>query len=405
VPVKNLLLALALAAGCGPNATDAMCTTTISASTDATANHTAIQTALSNAKSGDVICMHAGTYPLLDELSLSTGNVELRSMTDGTAVLDFMGQKTGANGLSVVSVDGVKLTGFTVKNTAGDAIRINQANGITMKGLTVTWDGGSLTTNGAYGLYPVQCSHVHIDGCKVSYAADAGIYVGQSTQILIENSEAFGNVAGIEFENSTDGELKNTYSHDNTGGVLVFNLPSLMMYGMGHVNVHDNMILNNNGMNFAAPSSIVHGVPSGTGVLVMAMAGNEIHNNTISGNDSVGVAVVSYLVLQMMYMDKNYNPYPTGNYIHDNAFSGNGQAPSGLAYQISLGAGIKTVEDMIWDGLFDSMTPLTTDTQNCFDTKGTFRNLQLNLDQTAMKSTTMIGANLCTHPALPSITP
>ncbi len=396
------------AIGCGPNAMDAMCTSTVSASGDPATNHTNIQNALSNAKAGDVVCLHAGSYSLKDELDLSVDNVEIRSMTDGMAVLDFQGQQHGANGLSITG-NGDKVSNITVKNSPGDAIRATQAMGISFVGVTVTWDDGAQTSNGAYGLYPVQSTNVLIDNCKVSYASDAGIYVGQSHDIVVKNSEAFGNVAGIEIENSTDAEVFDNDSHDNTGGILVFNLPNLMMQGGARSNVHDNKVHKNNGMNFAAMSSIVHIVPSGTGFLLMAAADNEIHNNTIQDNESTGIAVVSYFVAQQMFNDPNYNPYPEGNYVHDNQFSGNGQYPSGLANAIALAIGKTTVTDMVWDGIVDT-SKMNTDGKltNCFHANldGSAAASYTNLGLDAMgkfHASTDLGMNDCMHPALPAV--
>lgn len=397
-------------AACGPNAMDAMCTSQISPASDAATNHTNIQTAFGNAQKGNVICLHGGTYSLQDELDLSVDNVEIRSMTDGQAILDFKGQQHGANGL-LITGNGDKVNNVTVKNTPGDAIRANQVTGITFLNVTVTWDGGADTSNGAYGLYPVQSTHVLIDGCKVSYASDAGIYVGQSSQVLIRNSEAFGNVAGIEFENTTDAEGVNNYSHDNTGGILIFNLPNLMMQGGARTNLHNNRIDSNNGMNFAAKSSIVHNVPSGTGVLVMAAANNEVHDNMITNNGSTALAVVSYLLLQMCYMDPNYYPYPTGNYLHDNQFSGNGQYPSGLANTLAAAIGDKTITDLVWDGMVDPQKPLDMNTTNCFHANGsaTFTNLNAAVNNmctlTGLMASTDVSKYDCMHAPLPSITP
>ena len=41
-----------------------------------------------------------------------------------------------------------------------------------------------------------------IEHCIAIGASDAGIYVGQSNNIIVRNCEVFQNVAGIEIENS-----------------------------------------------------------------------------------------------------------------------------------------------------------------------------------------------------------
>ena len=46
-----------------------------------------------------------------------------------------------------------------------------------------------------------------IEHCIAIGASDAGIYVGQSNNIIVRNCEAFQNVAGIEIENSIKADV------------------------------------------------------------------------------------------------------------------------------------------------------------------------------------------------------
>src|SRR3546814_1386139 len=86
------------------------------------------------------------------------------------------------------------------------------------------WTGGPSTDNGAYGLYPVQVDNVLIEDSVVKGASDAGIYVGQSTNIIVRNNRAEGNVAGIEIENSTGADVYGNTTTGKTGGILVFKI-------------------------------------------------------------------------------------------------------------------------------------------------------------------------------------
>lgn len=73
-----------------------------------------------------------------------------------------------------------------------------------------------------------MCTNVLIEGCTAIGASDAGIYVGQSKNIIVRNSRAYHNVAGIEIENSLMADVYDNESTENTGGVLVFDLPDLV---------------------------------------------------------------------------------------------------------------------------------------------------------------------------------
>ena len=64
-------------------------------------------------------------------------------------------------------------------------------------------------------------------------ASDAGIYVGQSKNIVVKRSKAEFNVAGIEIENSMNADVHDNLSTHNAGGILIFDLPNLPQQG-GH---------------------------------------------------------------------------------------------------------------------------------------------------------------------------
>ena len=56
---------------------------------------------------------------------------------------------------------------------------------IVFRNIRTEWTGGPKETNGGYGIYPVLCTDVLIEGCKAVGASDAGLYVGQSEDIVI----------------------------------------------------------------------------------------------------------------------------------------------------------------------------------------------------------------------------
>ena len=68
----------------------------------------------------------------------------------------------------------------------------------------------------------MQCDNVLIENCTAIGASDAGIYVGQSNRIIVRNSIAHQNVAGIEIENSLNADVFDNVATGNTGGILVF---------------------------------------------------------------------------------------------------------------------------------------------------------------------------------------
>ena len=148
-----------------------------------------------------------------------------------------------------------------------------------------------MESNGAYGVYPVESTDVLVDDVTVRGASDAGIYVGQSSNIIVRNSLTEYNVAGIEIENSTHADVHDNITRHNAGGILVFDLPDLPVIGGHSTRIFDNQIIDNNTRNFAPAGNIVASVPSGTGLIVMANQNVHAFDNTFSDNRTAHVLV------------------------------------------------------------------------------------------------------------------
>jgi parallel beta-helix repeat protein len=320
-----------------------------------------LQRQLIMAEDGAVITIEAGTFSILGSLSLEgKKNITIRGAGMDKTILSFKGQIEGAEGLRVSNAENVILENLTVQDAKGDAIKTMNVNGITFRNMKAEWTGEPKATNGAYGLYPVMCTNVLIDGCVAIGASDAGIYVGQSKNIIVKNSRAYHNVAGIEIENSLMADVYDNESTENTGGVLVFDLPDLVQKKGGNVRVYNNNIHHNNFPNFAPKGNIVANVPQGTGVMILATNNVEVFNNKIVGNNSLSTGIISYFMTENPIKDKDYYPYPTGIYIHDNLYErdrvkyqGKGRMGQLFRYKLRFG---KKVPHIVYDGIVDEKT-------------------------------------------------
>ena len=309
-----------------------------------------VQTALIELSSGDILTLSPGTFVFEDGLSLDVDEVIVRGSGINETILDFKNQMSGAQGLLVTS-DRVTLKDFAVTDAKGDAIKVIGAEGINMINLKTEWTGGPKTTNGAYGLYPVESTDVLIDGCVAIGASDAGIYVGQSKNIIVRNSVAQYNVAGIEIENSYYADVYDNLASHNTGGILVFDLPDLPQQGGRHVRVFRNKVIDNDTDNFAPEGNIVGEVPRGTGIIIQANSDVEVFDNDISGNGTVNVSIVTY---SNETQDENYYPHPRSIQIHGNRFGEGGFDPdietgelAAILFELSGG----NMPDIFWDGI------------------------------------------------------
>jgi parallel beta-helix repeat protein len=312
-----------------------------------------LQTALIDAKPGDTVQIGAGRFALSDGLSLDVDDVVVRGAGADKTILSFDGQKGEGEGLLVTS-DRVTLKDFAVENARGNGIKSKGADGISFVGLRVEWTGGPKESNGAYGVYPVSSSDVLIDRVTVRGASDAGIYVGQSKNIVVRNSRAEFNVAGIEIENSYNADVFNNVATRNTGGILVFDLPGLPQMGGHSIRVFRNEVVANDTPNFAAKGNIVAQVPTGTGIMVMANRNVHVFDNRIDGNGGSAVMLVAY---RAAFTDATYNPLPRDVVVRDNRYGRNGFAPAfdgGKELAAAVGG---TLPNAMWDGVTGYTVP------------------------------------------------
>ena len=309
-----------------------------------------LQEALILMSEGDILLIKSVYYLLEDGLSLDVDNVTIIGEGLDKTILDFKNQQSGAQGFLVTS-NNVTLKDFAILDAKGDALKVIGSKGINMINLRTEWTGGPKSTNGAYGFYPVESEDVLIDGCVAIGASDAGIYVGQSKNIIVRNSIAQYNVAGIEIENSYYADVYNNLASHNTGGILIFDLPDLPQQGGHHIRVFDNKSIDNDTDNFAPEGNIVGEVPRGTGIIIMANSDVEVFNNEMSGNGTVNLSIVSY---SDETDDPNYYPHPRRIQVHNNIYGPGGFDPdvetgdlAKALFEISDG----NMPDIFWDGV------------------------------------------------------
>lgn len=312
-----------------------------------------LQEQLLDAKPGSVITIPAGKYALTRSLSLTADGVTIRGAGMDRTILSFANQNSGAEGM-LVTGDDFTLEDLTFQNTKGDALKINGTTDAVMRRVKAEWTGGPKTSNGAYGLYPVQVTNVLIEDCVVKGASDAGIYVGQSKNIIVRNNRAEGNVAGIEIENSTHADVHDNITTGNTGGILVFNMPDLPVPGSG-TRVFRNKVVANNTPNFGAEGSAVRSVPAGSGVVVNSNDDVEIFDNEIADNQTANIIISSYFSTGFdttRGRSAAYDPYPQNIYVTGNTLKGGGDKPgAGFDKLMALGGG--RLPAVLWDGFTD----------------------------------------------------
>ncbi len=335
-----------------------------------------LQTQLITIQDGDTLDLPEGNFMFTKSLAMDgKSNVVIRGKGMDKTILSFKNQTEGAQGLLVTNGNNVSLMDFSIEDAKGDNLKVSEVRGITLKRIRSVWAEGPKTENGAYALYPVLCKQVLIDECIAMGSSDAGIYVGQSDSVIIRNSKAYWNVAGIESENSRWVEIYGNEAYENTGGILVFDLPGLTQYGHT-TKVYNNKVHNNNHENFAAKGNIVASIPPGTGVMILATHDLELTKNEIIDNKTIGVGIISYELVAALNegeveqessiggvqtVDNNfrtdtlYNPFPYQIYIHENKFENSHWFPA-LGHDIGKLFFMKSFmnpPDIAYDGIED----------------------------------------------------
>jgi parallel beta-helix repeat protein len=224
-------------------------------------------------------------------------------------------------------------------------VRHYKSNGILVEGSTgVHIHHVFVEDTGVYGIYPTRSTDILVEDSVAVGMHDAGIYVGKSADAVVRNNEAYGNVLGIEIENTVGADVYGNHVHDNSTGFLIDLLPNLPSKVSLNTKVHDNLIENNNLPNWAPPELTAAQAPAGSGIAILAADGVEVYDNVIRNNITAGIGVFNlYIVYNEDEID--VGPLPENNYIHDNEMSENGTDPQGLIKDMGIPGG-----DILWDG-------------------------------------------------------
>lgn len=329
------------------------------------------------------VILGKGSFTFDNQVTIRNANqLSLIGQGMDETVLDFAPTEVQANGVDVVS-NNFLIQDLEILDAVKDALRIEDSTDITIRRVRTTWRAEAAPENGPYGIYPVKVERVLIEDSEAFNASDAGIYVGQCVEAVVRNNIARKNVAGLEIENTQYADVYGNTVENNTGGLVVFDLPGNPVIGRD-VYVHDNVVRNNNLANFA-PGGIVGQIPAGTGTFAMASRRVEITNNVYENNNTVDLAVISGLAVQSNTMTWALDPNsligsidglqlddgPDGEvlnfrssevYIHGNSHSGSGTRPDNssvsdrpLGFLIAVTfAGPDPVDTVLYDTISES---------------------------------------------------
>lgn len=293
-----------------------------------------IQAAVDQARAGDTVLINYGTYH--ERVVVDLNDITILGVPNAAGeypILDGQGELSEA---VISSGNNFEIGYLAVKNYTD--------NGVIAEGVTNVHMHHIYAENtGVYGLYPVQSTGVLIEYSEVIGANDAGIYAGQSADVVVRYNEVHENVLGIELENTVNGEVYENHTYNNTCGVLIVLLPHLTSKVSLDTVVRDNVVENNNHVNFAKEGTTASIVPPGSGIALIASDQVEVYNNTITGNNTGGIGIFS-ITIAFDKSELDIGDKPEHLYIHDNQMSGNGLEPDEFVTKMGVPGA-----DILWD--------------------------------------------------------
>ncbi|MGH7818482.1 MAG: parallel beta-helix domain-containing protein, partial [Candidatus Binatia bacterium] len=150
-----------------------------------------------DAREGDTIEFGPGQFNF-DTGLVMTGKrgITIKGAGRNRTILSFA-SSTAQDGVSINRVDGITIQDLTIYDAPGNGLRIFRSNFVTIRGVKVAWSNAdpespnydatmeSWAKNGSYAFYPVICRHILIEDSVSIGSSDAGVYVGQSSDILV----------------------------------------------------------------------------------------------------------------------------------------------------------------------------------------------------------------------------
>ncbi|MDF2179012.1 right-handed parallel beta-helix repeat-containing protein [Aliiglaciecola sp. CAU 1673] len=266
------------------------------------------------AEPGDTIRVYPGTYS--ETVYIDKDGIRLVGVIEAgkRATLDGEGH---LNDAILYSGNNIVVENFLITKYKGNAIMGQAGNNFEIR-------NNIIVDTGVYGIFPQLGKNGIVEHNVISGIEDAAIYVGMSDNIHVAHNQVFASVAGIEIENSRHAIVENNYVTNNAGGILAFITPGLPVKTTYDVIIRNNFVVDNNHVNFGAPGSTVAGIPSGTGMLIMAADQVVIENNIISGNKTAGILITDHDNAPNTTIDPESDPAPDKLAILNNLMLNNG---------------------------------------------------------------------------------
>lgn len=272
---------------------------------------------MNNLQANDHVILKSGMYFLTRPLTLFQHNISLAAERNGAVILDFSSLDDGAQGI-LIRGNGVSLFGLNLVNPPGDGIVARGVERLVIDQVSVVW-WPTVRRPGGYGIYPVMSRHITVTNSHVSGANEAGIYVGQTHFADVLNNHTVDNVIGIDIENSSFVTVSKNVVINNSVGIAVTGRPYLRVKNPLRTRVVDNVLTDNNLLNFAPRGSFAESLGNGVGVLGVAVKELSISGNHFTHHTRADIRLADFSSLNRPYRgDQNYREHISHTLLGEN---------------------------------------------------------------------------------------
>jgi len=297
---------------------------------------TTIQAAVDAAQPGDTVLVPPGIYR--ENVRVAKDRITIQgsraAILDGTGLAGNTGIRV-APAAPATRINGFTLSGMTIRNYSRSGVLLLRVDNFHLS-------DGIYTDNDEYAIFPVFSSGGLIALNHVSGSNDTGIYVGQSSDVVIEKNDVRDCTSGIEIENSSNITARKNTAEANSIAILVQILPGLSVTATSNINVTDNRLIANNRPNpVTDPDELLSLLPSGIGIFNVGGDRVTVRRNVALQNQTAGI-VVAQLPSALAALDPRIDPFPDQNEIRDNVAMQNGDSPDS---KIAPFPG----SDLLWD--------------------------------------------------------
>lgn len=291
-----------------------------------------IQAAINNAQAGDTILVEPGRY--VQSVYIDKTDITLKGIQRDGQYAHLDGEGRLNDGI-IASGHGVVIDGFKVTGYKGNGIMTQGANNFVIS--------NNYVNSAFYGIFPQFGKNGLVKGNTVTGAEDAAIYVGMSDNIDVVENETYGNVMGIEFENTRTAVMADNNVHDNSAGIVLSLITGLPVKTASDLVVRNNVVRNNNLENFAPESSIAASVPAGVGIIVLGPDNVTLTENVIESHHTLG-AMFTDIYSFGLARDAQVDPFPENIQVFNNRWNNNGYDPQGEMGALFAAAGMSDLD-------------------------------------------------------------